>query len=76
MESPETMSISEWSDLVHRLTEENNELRQKLLVFEQSENNKLPDSKEQTVKTCANCKKLYQCKDVRKHPDWRCGNYR
>ena len=23
-------------------------------------------------KSCANCSKLYQCNDVRKHPEWHC----
>ena len=23
-------------------------------------------------KSCANCSKLYQCTDVRKHPEWHC----
>ena len=23
-------------------------------------------------KSCANCDKLYQCGDVRKHPEWHC----
>ena len=34
--------------------------------------NTLSNSDYVEAKTCANCAKLYQCADVRKHPEWHC----
>jgi hypothetical protein len=48
------------------LKTENEELKKRLQTSHNSDYAK--------SKSCANCSKLYQCNDVRKHPEWHCEN--